>query len=186
MGWAPGGVALALALALPEELAEREEILAMTAGVVLISLVLNAMTIGALVRRLGLDRPTRPEQFLAAGARLTGVEAARRRLDDLHLDDPADGRGTGAVRPPPERRSSTVERARRLFVDWERRAVASLDELDRSVGEHAALRHQQADALSRGASGDVLRELSDVGVLLAAVAERAAEDVAEEAESPPT
>jgi len=71
-------------------------------------------------------------------------------------------------------------------VDWERRAVASLDELDRSVGEHAALRHQQADALSRVASGDVLRELSDVGVLLAAVAERAAEDVAEEAESPPT
>ena len=304
-----GGVALALALALPEELAEREEILAMTAGVVLITLVLNATTIGALVRRLGLDRPTRPEQFLAAGARLAGVEAARRRLDDLHLDDPAvtarleeaaaaascdlerieltsdeelqvvTRRGLAVERetyqhlsdagllPPAAARTllhevddlieeaslgrpsfepavrdqpplarlverllkvlpepagedpvalsyaeatarqlaarrtvealalfdrlpnvdpSTVERARRLFVDWERRAVASLDELDRSVGEHAALRHHQAEALSRVASGDVLRELSDVGLLPAAVAERAAEDVAEEAESPPT
>ena len=82
-----GGVALALALALPEELAERETLVAMTGGVVLATLLLNATTVGALVRRLGLDRPTRAEQFLAASARLSGVHAARRRLDDLRLDD---------------------------------------------------------------------------------------------------
>jgi CPA1 family monovalent cation:H+ antiporter len=303
-----GGVALALALALPDELAEREEILAMTAGVVLATLLLNATTIGALVRRLGLDRPTRPERFLAAGARLAGVEAARRRLDDLHLRDPevdarledaaasarrelerieltpdeelqvVTRRGLAVERetyqqlsdagllPPSAARTllhevddlieeaslgrpsfepamrdqsplarlverllkvlpepagedpvalsyaeatarqlaarrtvealalfdrlpnvdpSTVEQARRLFVDWERRAVASLDELDRSVGEHAALRHRQAEALARVASADLLRELSDIGLLPASVAEQAAKEVADDAEASP-
>ena len=84
-----GGVALALALALPEVLPERETIIAMTAGVVLATLVLNATTIAALVRRLGLNRPSRFEQFLAASARLSGAEAAHRRLEELQLDDPS-------------------------------------------------------------------------------------------------
>ena len=82
-----GGVALALALALPEELPERETLVAMTGGVVLATLLLNATTIAALVHRLGLDRLSRAEQFLAAGARLSGIAAARARLDDLRLDD---------------------------------------------------------------------------------------------------
>ena len=82
-----GGVALALALALPEELAERETLVAMTGGVVLATLLLNATTIAALVHRLGLDQLSRAEQFLAASARLSGVAAARARLDDLRLDD---------------------------------------------------------------------------------------------------
>lgn len=82
-----GGVALALALALPEALPQRETFIAMTGGVVLATLLLNATTIGELVHRLGLDRPGRPEQFLAGVARLSGVEAARERLEDLDLDD---------------------------------------------------------------------------------------------------
>lgn len=84
-----GGVALALALALPEELPQREQFVAMTGGVVLITLLLNATTISTLVRRLGLDAPTRGDQFLAGSARLTGVATARTRLADLGLDDPA-------------------------------------------------------------------------------------------------
>jgi CPA1 family monovalent cation:H+ antiporter len=83
-----GGVALALALALPEELAERETLVAMTGGVVLATLLLNATTIGALVRHLGLNQPDRPARFLAAAARISGMQAARRRLDELGLADP--------------------------------------------------------------------------------------------------
>lgn len=82
-----GGVALALALALPDELPERDLFVALTGGVVLATLLLNATTIGALVHRLGLDRPSRGDRFLAASAQLAGVEAARARLADLALED---------------------------------------------------------------------------------------------------
>ena len=82
-----GGVALALALALPASLEQRELFVAMTAGVVLATLLLNATTIGALVRRLGLDRPDRTERFMAAWAELRGAAAARQRLLDLGIED---------------------------------------------------------------------------------------------------
>ncbi|MBA2556741.1 MAG: sodium:proton antiporter [Chloroflexi bacterium] len=83
-----GGVALALALALPEELPERDLFVALTGGVVLATLLVNATTIGVLVRRLGLDRSSRGDRFLAASAQLSGVEAARGRLAELSLGDP--------------------------------------------------------------------------------------------------
>ncbi len=84
-----GGVALALALALPEALPQRETFIAMTGGVVLATLLLNATTISWLVRRLGLSEPSRSERFLAGVARLAGIEAARERLEDLNLEDSA-------------------------------------------------------------------------------------------------
>ncbi len=83
-----GGVALALALALPEELAQRELFITMTGGVVMATLLLNATTIGLLVHRLKLDEPSRTEAFLAGGARLSGVRAARERLGELGLENP--------------------------------------------------------------------------------------------------
>ena len=82
-----GGVALALALALPETLPQRETFVAMTGGVVLAALLLNATTISWLVRRLGLSEPSRSERFLAGVARLSGIEAARQQLEDLELED---------------------------------------------------------------------------------------------------
>ncbi len=83
-----GGVALALALALPEELPERDRFIAMTGGVVLATLLINATTIAWLVRKLGLDKPSRADQFLACGARISGVHAAQQRLAELRLQDP--------------------------------------------------------------------------------------------------
>ncbi len=83
-----GGVALALALALPEALPQRDTFVAMTGGVVLATLLLNATTISTLVHRLGLDEPGRSERFLATSARLWGIEAARDRLSELGLEGP--------------------------------------------------------------------------------------------------
>ncbi len=83
-----GGVALALALALPAELPERDLFVAMTGGVVLATLLINATTISWLVHRLRLDEPSRADAFLATSARLTGLVAARRRLEQLDLQDP--------------------------------------------------------------------------------------------------
>jgi monovalent cation:H+ antiporter, CPA1 family len=82
-----GGVALALALALPDELVQRDLVIAMTGGVVLATLVLNATTISTLVHMLGLDRPSRAESYLEAVARLLGVQAARERLAELGFED---------------------------------------------------------------------------------------------------
>lgn len=83
-----GGVALALALSLPEALPERDLFIALAGGVVLGTLLLNATTIGPLVRRLGLDRPGRADRFLAESARFSGLVAARRRLAALGLEAP--------------------------------------------------------------------------------------------------
>ncbi len=78
-----GGVALALALAIPDALPEQETFIAMTAAVVIASLLINATTIGALVRYLGLDRPDRVGRFVAAAARFDGAAAAREELHEI-------------------------------------------------------------------------------------------------------
>ena len=111
-----GGVALALALALPEDLADRDLLVAMTGGVVLVTLLLNATTIGAVVRRLGIDRPSPADRFLAAAAHLAGLQRARQRLEELglHGDGDVERRITDA-----ERQLGQVE----LSADEELRVV---------------------------------------------------------------
>ncbi len=82
-----GGVALALALALPVELEERELFIAMAAGVVLATLLINATTLPFVLHALHLDEPSRTEEHLSALARLLAVKAARDRLAELGLHD---------------------------------------------------------------------------------------------------
>ena len=82
-----GGVALALALALPDEVPASDTIIAATGGVVLSTLLLNATTIRALVHWLGLDRVSRSDLYLGAAARLLAIEAARARLAGLDFHD---------------------------------------------------------------------------------------------------
>lgn len=81
-----GGVALALALSLPEDLADRELLVAMTGGVVLATLLLNATSIRWLVSRLGLDVPGVSDRYLMGLARVSAAQAARRDAADLGLD----------------------------------------------------------------------------------------------------
>ena len=113
-----GGVALALALALPEDVADREVLVAMTGGVVLATLLLNATTVGPLVRRLRLDRPTAADAFLAQAATLSSLRTAQRRLEDLGLDSDGvlDARCTAA---------QEELRRRRLDHDDELRVVVA-------------------------------------------------------------
>jgi monovalent cation:H+ antiporter, CPA1 family len=83
-----GGVALALALALPEELPQREQFIAMCGGVVLATLLLNATTIPFVVHTLGLDKPSRSDEYLNALSRLLAVRESRDRLRELNFEDP--------------------------------------------------------------------------------------------------
>lgn len=93
-----GGVALALALAIPEELPAQETFIAMTAGVVVATLILNATTIRLLVQSLGLDRPDDLERFVAAAARFDGAAAAREHLHSTLEDREVESRLTEVER----------------------------------------------------------------------------------------
>jgi CPA1 family monovalent cation:H+ antiporter len=82
-----GGVALALALALPDNVPNADTIVALTGGVVLATLLINATTIKALVHTLRLDEVSRNDRFLNAVARLFAIDVARSRLEGLGVDD---------------------------------------------------------------------------------------------------
>src|SRR5918994_452623 len=83
-----GGVALALALSLPEDLGDtRDLFIALTGGVVLATLLVNATTISFVVHYLRLDRPSQADEYLGALARLLAVQAARERLKTLGFED---------------------------------------------------------------------------------------------------
>ena len=153
-----GGVALALALALPEQLAQRDMIIAMTGGVVLTTLLLNATTIGPLVRHLGLAQPDRFERFLAAGARLAGAEAARRRLDDLGLENVG---------------------VRGHLDDVQREARQELAEIDLTRGDELQVIMSRGLAIER----DTYQRLSDSGLLPPAVTRKLLHEVGDEIES---
>jgi CPA1 family monovalent cation:H+ antiporter len=135
-----GGVALALALALPASLPERELFVAMTGGVVLATLLLNATTIGRLIHRLGLDTPSRPDRFLAATARMRGAQAARARLSDLDVEDP-------------------LVTAR--LDDVERAARGELEEMELAPDEELEVVTRQGLFVER----QTYQRLSDVGML---------------------
>jgi monovalent cation:H+ antiporter, CPA1 family len=87
-----GGVALALVLAIPESIPERDTFVAMTAGVVIASLLINATTIGPLIRYLGLDQPDRIGRFVAAAARFEGAATARSELHEIAPSSDIEGR----------------------------------------------------------------------------------------------
>lgn len=61
-GGLKGGLAIAIALSVPESLAERQLLLEVTVGVVLFTLLVNAPTLRPLMHRLRLDRFSRDEQ----------------------------------------------------------------------------------------------------------------------------
>jgi CPA1 family monovalent cation:H+ antiporter len=140
-----GGIALALALALPPELAERDQLVALTGGVVLATLLLNATTIGWLVHRLGLDESTPVDVFLTAVTRLSGVSAAREQLDELGLSD--------------------VESVEERLADVEKNARHTLQRLELTPQEQTRI------VLGRGLHIErrTYQDLSDQGLLPPAV-----------------
>lgn len=61
-GGLKGGLAIAIVLAIPEEIPGKQLLLHMTLGVVVFTLLVNASTIRPLIHRLGLDQLTSQEQ----------------------------------------------------------------------------------------------------------------------------
>ena len=78
-GGLKGGLAIAIVLAIPEDLPGRQLLLDMTLGVVVFTLLVNAPTIRPLIHKLGFDRLTDDEQ-----AELQqGLKHAKRHAQDI-------------------------------------------------------------------------------------------------------
>ena len=65
-----GALAAAAVLLVPETYEYAHELQAMTAGVILASFILNGMTVGALLKKLGIVDFTQSEKFQSSEARL--------------------------------------------------------------------------------------------------------------------
>ncbi len=83
-----GVVSLAAALALVPDFPQRSLILYLTFCVILATLVGQGLTLPWLIRRLGVSATNDGAEAELAHARLTAVEAAMARLDDLREDYP--------------------------------------------------------------------------------------------------
>lgn len=92
MGWGGlrGAVSLALALivakehGVPEPI--REQMLLLTAGVVLGTLVVNGTTVGLLLHRLGFDRAPAPDRLAQASTHASLLESVTRRVEAARND----------------------------------------------------------------------------------------------------
>ena len=83
-----GVVSLAAALALAADFPERELILYLTFAVIVVTLVGQGLTLPWIIERLGVRRAVDGLEEEEAHARLTAVEAARARLDELEIEYP--------------------------------------------------------------------------------------------------
>ena len=79
-GGLKGGLAIAIALSIPEHLAGRELLLNITLAVVLFTLLVNAPTIRPLMSKLGLDRLTEEEELELHHALLSARQEAEHIL----------------------------------------------------------------------------------------------------------
>jgi CPA1 family monovalent cation:H+ antiporter len=114
VGWAGmrGSVSLAAALAIPLEtdagaaFPERDLVVLLAFGVILVTLVGQGLTLGPLMSRLGLDADDGEEAREEVEARVLLARAALERIDELHGEDWVN--------------AETAERMRSLF-DYRRR-----------------------------------------------------------------
>jgi monovalent cation:H+ antiporter, CPA1 family len=78
-----GALSLVLAMSLPLSYPYRDEILALTIGVVVFSLVAQGLTLEPLIRILGLQSATTPELYVREESLLSAKSSARQRLSEL-------------------------------------------------------------------------------------------------------
>jgi CPA1 family monovalent cation:H+ antiporter len=124
-----GAVSLAAALALKPDFPMRNEILFITFAVIFVTLVVQGLTLPAVIRWAGIhdDGADEREELLARRAATT---AALQRLDELALEEWT--------------RDDTIERMRGLYRYRERRLTARAGESDDGDGlEYRSLKYQK-------------------------------------------
>jgi CPA1 family monovalent cation:H+ antiporter len=130
-GWSGmrGSVSLAAALALPADFPQRDVVLFLTFAVIFTTLVLQGLTLPALIRRLGVVDDGAEEREELAGRR-AAAEMALARLDELGAEEWT--------------RDDTVERMRGMYEYRRRRLAARAGEGDDGDGlEHRSRKYQK-------------------------------------------
>jgi CPA1 family monovalent cation:H+ antiporter len=124
-----GSVSLAAALALPADFPQRDVVLFLTFAVIFTTLVLQGLTLPALIRRLGVVDDGAEEREELAGRR-AAAEMALARLDELGAEEWT--------------RDDTVERMRGMYEYRRRRLAARAGEGDDGDGlEHRSRKYQK-------------------------------------------
>ena len=78
-----GAMSLVLAMSIPPAFAYREQIVAITLGVVLFSVIVQGLSLEVVIRYLGLHRASLPEQYVLHEGRLAAKQKARLRIPEL-------------------------------------------------------------------------------------------------------
>jgi monovalent cation/hydrogen antiporter len=130
LGWSGmrGAVSLAAALALPLDFPGRSVIVVIAFGVILVTLLLQGLTLPALIRRLGISDDGAEEREELA-ARLGATDAALARLDELAGADWT--------------RADTIERLRGAYDYRRRRLTARAAPEDDHSYEDRSLAYQR-------------------------------------------
>jgi Na+/H+ antiporter len=124
-----GAVSLAAALALPADFPQRDLVLFLTFAVIFATLVLQGLTLPAIIRRLGVHDDGADEREELAGRR-AAAEVALETIEELAIEEWT--------------RDDTVERMRRLYEYRRSRFAARAGETDDGDGyEHRARKYQK-------------------------------------------
>jgi CPA1 family monovalent cation:H+ antiporter len=149
-----GAVSLAAALAIPLEtdagaaFPQRDLIIFLTFAVIFGTLVFQGLTLGPLIRRLGIsDDGADDEEELRA--RLVATRAALTRLDELRVEEWT--------------RDETIERMRALYEYRQRRFKARAGKVEDDGYEDRSLAYQQAVQAVLAAQREALVVLRDDG-----------------------
>ena len=144
-----GSVSLAAALALPPDFPARDEILLMTFAVIFATLVLQGLTLPALIRKLGVRDDGEDEREELLGRRAAAAVALAR------LDELAEEEWTY---------DETVERMRGLYRYRSRRFAAQAGETGDDDGiEHRSRKYQKLARAVYDAQRDELVRLRNAG-----------------------
>jgi monovalent cation/hydrogen antiporter len=157
VGWSGmrGALSLAAALAVPLETAGgapldgRDLVLLVTFATILVTIVVQGLTLPLLVRACGLERAT-DEQRREQEARLQAAEAALERLDRAGAHDEAP--------------DTTVERLRTTYTEHAERAAAGLGDRDVET-EDSSEAYAELRALTLAAERDAIVRLRREGKL---------------------
>jgi CPA1 family monovalent cation:H+ antiporter len=177
-----GGLSMVLALGLPRDLPHRELIVTMTFGVVTVSILAQGLTMGPLLRRLGLVAAgTDRARYEAEKGAVASSQAALAALGDFERGRVAHPEVLAALRREYEGRAEeSAGRLRAMHLEDDALRVEETHAVARQlllVEKDAVVRAQRGGAIGADAADQLLRDLDARLVAL--------EDAAPRAASPP-